>query len=150
MIVFTSDGVLNPSGVRFGSAEIYAVLDEFSDIEDSICVGQRRKTDEDEAVLLFILMKPKKKLSADLVASIKQAIKEKRSPRHVPAGIFEVDGIPYTFNGKKCETNVKQILNKLNVTVGGTVANPESLKLFEKYARLPTHTVTKGPRVVKL
>lgn len=125
-------------------------MDEFSNIEDSLCVGQRRKTDEDEAVLLFVLMKPKKKLSTDLIDSIKQAIKEKRSPRHVPKEIFEIDAIPYTFNGKKCETNVKQILNKLNVTVGGTVANPESLKLYEKYASLPTHTVTKGPRAVKL
>lgn len=145
-----SDGVLNPSGVRFGSAEIYAVLDKFSEVEDSLCVGQRRESDEDEAVLLFILMKPKNHISSDLIGRIKKAIQERYSPRHVPKAVFEVDAIPYTVNGKKCEINVKRILNGMDSSVGGTVANPESLGGYEKYHKLPKHVVVGKTRSPKL
>lgn len=136
-----SDGVLNPSGVRFGSAEIYDVLEGFSEVEDCLCVGQRRESDEDEAVLLFVLMKPKHYISSDLIGRIKKAIQEKYSPRHVPKEVFEVEAIPYTVNGKKCEINVKRILNGMRSVAGGTVANPESLRGYEKYHKLPKHVV---------
>jgi len=78
MIIGRSDGVLNPSGVRFGPAEIYAVTETFTaEIGDALCVGQRRKDDEDEAVLLFIKLKPHlKELESGLVTKIKSAIKE--------------------------------------------------------------------------
>ncbi|KAJ0416309.1 acetoacetyl-CoA synthetase [Aspergillus carlsbadensis] len=123
-----SDGVLNPSGVRFGSSEIYAVVDAFPEIEDSICIGQRREFDEDEAVLLFVVLKPGQSLSSELVRRVKNAIRERYSPRHVPKDIFDVSAIPYTANGKKCEINVKQILNGVGSAVGGSVVNPESLE----------------------
>ncbi|KUJ09192.1 acetyl-CoA synthetase-like protein [Mollisia scopiformis] len=81
-----ADGVLNPSGVRFGSADIYSVVDaNFSDIiADSICVGQRRPQDNDESVMLFLLMKPGKAFTPDLVRRVRAAIRKEHSPRHVP------------------------------------------------------------------
>lgn len=90
-----ADGVLNPSGVRFGSAEIYGVLENaFPQLSDSICVGQRRPQDQDESVMLFLLMKPGEKFTSQLVNDIKTAIRKELSPRHVPKYIFETPEIP--------------------------------------------------------
>ncbi len=91
-----ADGVLNPSGVRFGSAEVYSVLERrFTDrVQDSLCVGQRRPQDDDESVMLFLLMKPGVKFDRGLVNEIKQAISADLSKRHVPKYIFETPEIP--------------------------------------------------------
>ncbi|EFX06638.1 acetoacetyl-synthase [Grosmannia clavigera kw1407] len=132
-----SDGVLNPSGVRFGSAEIYAVTEKMAEIADSICVGQRRDCDADERVLLFVKMQPGKTLTQALEQDLKTAIRQTYSARHVPRFIFEVADIPYTVNGKKCEINVKHIVNCRKAAVSGTVANPAALKLFEQFQQLP-------------
>lgn len=91
---------------------------------DAICVGQRRKTDNDETVLLFLKMKEGHELTGGLVTSVKAAVKERYSVRHVPTYVFEVADIPYTINGKKCEINVKQIVSGMETKVSGTVANP--------------------------
>jgi acetoacetyl-CoA synthetase len=90
-----SDGVLNPSGVRFGSAEIYTVLEPFrEELDDTLCIGQRRPEDKDERVLLFVKMRPGRKFDEDLKARIRAAIRKGLSARHVPAYIFEVKDIP--------------------------------------------------------
>ncbi|KAH9839228.1 uncharacterized protein C8Q71DRAFT_503581 [Rhodofomes roseus] len=137
MILGRSDGVLNPSGVRFGSAEIYSVLEDFSDaVDDSLCVGQRRPQDKDERVLLFLKLRPDHPFDETLVNRIRAAIRTALSPRHVPAHIFEVDEIPYTVNGKKIEIAVKQIVSGSTLKPSGTVANPESLKLYYKFRDL--------------
>lgn len=128
--------MLNPSGVRFGSAEIYDVTEKYSDIDDAICVGQRRKHDTDERVLLFLKMKPGRSLTQRLIDQLKADIKTTHSRRHVPSGIFEVSDIPYTVNGKKCEINVKQIVSGMATAVSGTVANPQSLDLYKRYLEL--------------
>ena len=99
-----SDGVLKPSGVRFGSAEIYNVLTRFfaADVEDALCVGRRRETDTDETVCLFVVPAEGKKFDDDLRARIKSVIKSELSPRHVPGVVEECGGgIPKTGNGKK-------------------------------------------------
>lgn len=90
-----ADGVLNPSGVRFGSAEIYSVIEGgFPQVSDSICVGQRRPGDSDEMVMLFLLMKPGEKFHTKLVNDIKAAIRKELSARHVPKYVFETPEIP--------------------------------------------------------
>ena len=99
-----SDGVLKPSGVRFGSAEIYNILSRFfaSEVEDAVCVGRRRETDRDETVCLFVHMSPGSKFDDGLRERIKGAIKKELSPRHVPGIIEECGGgVPKTVNGKK-------------------------------------------------
>ncbi|GAB7352396.1 hypothetical protein MBLNU459_g2826t2 [Dothideomycetes sp. NU459] len=132
-----SDGVLNPSGVRFGSAEIYAITETVHEIADSICVGQKRAYDADERVLLFVKMKQGTTLTPEIELRLKKGIKDKYSSRHVPSYIFEVDDIPYTVNGKKCEINIKNIVSGRNTAVSGTIANPHVLKLYEQYQKLP-------------
>lgn len=144
------DGVLNPSGVRFGSAEIYAVTETMPDIADSICVGQKRHSDSDERVLLFVKMKPGASLTPATVSRIKNAIQDRYSPRHVPKFVFAVQDIPYTVNGKKCEINVKHIVSGRKAAVSGTIANPLSLRLYEKYQHLPTEDGVPSARATKL
>ncbi len=91
-----ADGVLNPSGVRFGSAEVYSIIDSFfgDRIADSICVGQRRPQDDDERVLLFPLMHAGIKFTTGMVSEVKTRIRKELSPRHVPSYVFETPDIP--------------------------------------------------------
>jgi acetoacetyl-CoA synthetase len=98
-----SDGILKPSGVRFGSAEIYNVLlKHFPDqIEDALCIGRRRETDTDETVVLFLKMKDGVQFSQQLVDDIKTVVRKDLSARHVPGVIDECPEIPATVNGKK-------------------------------------------------
>lgn len=97
-----ADGVLNPSGVRFGSAEIYSVLEKsFPTVADGICVGQRRPQDHDETVMLFLMMKPGEQFSKKLVDDVKSAIRRELSPRHVPKYVFETPDIPV--RGHECQ-----------------------------------------------
>lgn len=98
-----SDGILKPSGVRFGSAEIYNILlKNFpNDVADALCIGRRRETDDDETVVLFLKMEDKKRFSKKLADDIKAVIKKELSPRHVPGIIDECPEIPITSNGKK-------------------------------------------------
>lgn len=91
-----SDGILNPSGVRFGSAEIYSVIESHfsNEVEESLCVGQRRPLDKDERVFLFLKLKAGVKLSQELVTRIRGAIRKALSARHVPKFIFSTAEIP--------------------------------------------------------
>ncbi|KAI1018019.1 hypothetical protein LB504_003802 [Fusarium proliferatum] len=145
-----SDGVLNPSGVRFGSAEIYAVMETFTEVLDSICVGQKREADYNERVLLFIKMRPGIPLTQHLETKIRAAIRDRHSPRHIPAYILEVNDIPYTANGKKCEINVKHVINGNRFAVAGSVANPTALKAYEKFRNLPAEGSRKGNAASKI
>ncbi|KAF5351992.1 hypothetical protein D9756_007624 [Leucocoprinus leucothites] len=134
LILGRSDGVLNPSGVRFGSGEIYTVLEKFSSVfDDTLCVGQRRAQDQDERVLLFVKMRDGQRFTPKLEEQVRNTIRTALSARHVPAYIFEIGEIPYTVNGKKIEIAVKQIVSGSNLQPSGTVANPESLKLYYKF-----------------
>lgn len=91
-----ADGVLNPSGVRFGSSDIYNVIEAHfaGEVSDTICVGQRRPNDDDESVMLFVLMKEGHNFTPDLIRRIKQAIRKEHGPRHVPKYVFETPEIP--------------------------------------------------------
>lgn len=95
-----ADGVLNPSGVRFGSSEVYSILENkfANEISDSICVGQRRPRDSDETVMLFLLMRPGVQFTKKLVDDVKEAIKSGLSARHVPKYVFETPEIPVSIS----------------------------------------------------
>ncbi|KAN0138377.1 acetoacetate-CoA ligase [Lactarius tabidus] len=134
-----SDGVMKPSGARFGPGEIYVVLErpKFSArIEDSICVGQRRPQDGAQRVLLFIKMRAGHKLDPPFEEAICAAIESSLSERHVPAYIFEVEEIPYTMNGKKIEIAVTRIVSGNQFVPSATVANPGSLESYYKYQHI--------------
>ncbi|KNG51807.1 acetoacetate-CoA ligase [Stemphylium lycopersici] len=132
-----ADGVLNPSGVRFGSADIYSVIEaHFPEVADSICVGQRRPQDADESVMLFLKMNKGFEYREGLVERIKSKIAEERSRRHVPRYVFQTWDIPTTVNLKKVELPVKQIVSGKKIKPSGTLANPESLKYYEQFAHV--------------
>lgn len=124
-----SDATLNPQGVRIGTAELYRVIENITEIEDSVVVGH--KIDGDEEVVLFVKMAKNQQLSDALIQEIKIAIRTNCSQRHVPALIKQVPDIPYTINGKKVEVAVKKILLGKNVLNKDALANPESLEYFE-------------------
>lgn len=104
----------------------------FSDVEDSVCTGQRRPEDRDETVVLFLKLKVGKPRTAVLKEQIKAKIGESLSKRHIPKYVFYVDDIPYSNVGKKLEILVKNIISgrKAESTV---VSNPESLGIYRKY-----------------
>jgi acetoacetyl-CoA synthetase len=131
-----SDGVLKPAGVRFGSSEIYNVLlKNFSDeVEDSLCIGQRREQDMDETVVLFVKMSKEKTFDEGLRERIQGVIRKELSARHVPKVVDECPEIPITMNGKKVENSVKQILSGLNIKTSASVANVECLDWYRKWA----------------
>ncbi|KAI0598082.1 acetoacetyl-coenzyme A synthetase [Biscogniauxia sp. FL1348] len=133
-----ADGVLNPSGVRFGSAEVYSVLErDFGDrIADSVCVGQRRPADTDETVMLFLLMRPGCRFDRELVREVKEAIGRSLTKRHVPKYVFETPEIPTTVNLKKVELPVKQIVSGQIVKPSGTLLNPKSLDYYYRFAKV--------------
>ncbi|CAG8657940.1 2705_t:CDS:2, partial [Acaulospora morrowiae] len=114
-----SDATLNPSGIRFGSSEIYNVVDSFEEIKDSLAVGQ--KIGDDERVVLFLKMVDDCECGEELILRIKKQIREQLSPRHVPAFILPIADIPYTINGKKIETIVKRIISGETVTPSETI-----------------------------
>uniref|UniRef100_A0A8C0KEW0 Acetoacetyl-CoA synthetase n=1 Tax=Canis lupus dingo TaxID=286419 RepID=A0A8C0KEW0_CANLU len=130
-----SDGTLNPNGVRFGSSEIYNIVEAFEEVMDSLCVPQYNK-DGEERVLLFLKMASGHTFGPDLVKSIRNAIRNGLSARHVPSLILETKGIPYTLNGKKVEVAVKQIIAGKAVEHRGAFSNPETLDLYQNIPEL--------------
>ena len=123
-----SDATLNPGGVRIGTAEIYRIVDGFSEVSDSLVIGQDWKGDE--RIILFIKIVENRQISNELILSIKNAIRKNCSPRHVPAKILSIPDIPYTINGKKVELSVKNIIAGKDVSNQEALANPESLKYY--------------------
>jgi len=125
-----SDFTLKPSGVRVGPAEIYTVVERFEEVADSMVVGQDWKGDQ--RIILFIKLAPGFQLTEDLKNKIKRALREEASPRHVPALIIEAPDIPYTFNMKKVESAISNIIHGRPVTNRDALINPESLDFYEK------------------
>ncbi|KFG82718.1 acetoacetyl-CoA synthase [Metarhizium anisopliae] len=134
-----SDGVLNPSGVRFGSAEIYnLIIKKFPEtVEDSLCIGRRRDGDMDETVILFLKMRQGNMFSEEVVTAVREAIREQLSPRHVPAIVDECPDIPVTANGKKVEVLVKKIMSGLETGLAGGsgAVNEDCLVWYQEWAK---------------
>ncbi|OCU01999.1 acetoacetyl-CoA synthetase [Xenopus laevis] len=130
-----SDGTLNPNGVRFGSSEIYNIVEAFVEVSDSLCVPQYNK-DGEERVILFLKMADSFEFSKDLLKRIKDAIRVALSARHVPALILETQDIPYTISGKKVEVAVKQVIAGKEVLHQGAFSNPQSLDLYRNIPEL--------------
>ncbi|KAJ2616014.1 hypothetical protein H4S08_000975 [Coemansia sp. RSA 1365] len=142
-----SDGTLNPAGVRFGSAELYNIVDTYPEVTDSLVVAQRQGADE--RVVMILQMADGHQFSTDIVGRIRTHIRTRLSPRHVPALVLSATtGIPYTLNGKKVEIAVKALISelyrvaqeegvdvalrtvKIDEKTTSTLANPKSLLQF--------------------
>ncbi|MCB1307001.1 MAG: acetoacetate--CoA ligase [Leptospiraceae bacterium] len=129
MVIYgRSDATLNPGGVRIGTADIYRVVEDFSEVVDSVVVGQQWQSDV--RVVLFVQLEPDVKLNEDLRQQIRARIKSEVSPRHVPAVILAVPAIPYTRNMKKVEIAVRKMIHNEPITNREALANPESLDAF--------------------
>lgn len=125
-----SDAVLKPSGVRIGTAEIYAQMENLDEVTDSLAIGQSYQ--DDQRVILFVKLATGHTLTDELVRKIKTTLRENASPRHVPAVILEAPDIPYTLNMKKVESAVTNILNGRAVTNKDALINPQSLEFYEE------------------
>ncbi len=125
-----SDATLKPSGVRIGTAEIYNVVEKLPEVADSLAVGQNWKGDQ--RIILFVKLNPGYRLTSELKEKIRKALRKEASPRHIPALILEAPDIPYTFNMKKVEIAVSNIINGRPVTNRDAIVNPETLDYFEK------------------
>ena len=127
-----SDFTLKPSGVRIGPSEIYNVIEEIDEINDSIVVGQSWKGDQQ--ILLFVKLNETIELTDDLKQKIRDELRLRAGPRHVPALILEVPDIPYTFSMKKVESAVWNIMNNRPVTNISALRNPKSLEVYRQIA----------------
>jgi acetoacetyl-CoA synthetase len=135
MIIYgRSDAVLNPGGVRIGTAEIYRQVETFDAVLDSIVVGQRWQ--DDERVVLFVKLRDGLALDEALTAKIKQVIRADTTPRHVPAKIVQVTDIPRTKSGKIVELAVRNIVDGQPVKNVEALANPEALEQFRNRPEL--------------
>jgi acetoacetyl-CoA synthetase len=83
-------------------------------------------------VILFVQLRPGVSLNKELEDKIKKALRDKASPRHVPAFILQVPEIPYTLNMKKVESSVTNIVNGRPVTNRDALKNPDCLDYYEK------------------
>ena len=128
MIYGRSDATLNPGGVRIGTGEIYRQVEVLEEVSDSLVVGQR--TEGDEEIVLFVVLKEGVTLSDELVKKIKKKIREGTTPRHVPKRVLQIQEVPYTISGKKVELAVAKILRGEEVKNRDALANPKSLDQF--------------------
>lgn len=129
-----SDAVLKISGVRIGTAEIYNVLAKIPEVADGLAVGQIWHGDQ--RLILFVKLLPDEHLTDTLREKIRRSLRDEASPKHVPALVVEVPDIPYTFNMKKVETAVANIINGKPVTNLDALSNPDCLDFYK--ALVPT------------
>jgi acetoacetyl-CoA synthetase len=123
-----SDTVLNPGGVRIGTAEIYRQVEQIPEVSESLVVGQDWQ--DDVRVILFVKLREGLTLTPDLISVIKQKIRLNASPRHVPGKVIQVADIPRTKNGKLMELAVREVIHGRPVKNISALANPEALKLY--------------------
>ena len=131
-----SDAVLNPGGVRIGTAEIYRQVERIDEIVDAVCVGQERGGDT--RIVLFVVLRPGAALTSALAGAIRSTIRTHASPRHVPRRIIAVPDIPRTMNGKIAELAVREVIHGRPVRNTTALANPEALNAFADLAKLST------------
>ncbi|SMX50728.1 acetoacetate--CoA ligase [Maliponia aquimaris] len=123
-----SDATLNPGGVRIGTAEIYAEVENFPQVKEAVVVGQ--DVTDDVRVVLFVTLSPGAELTEALIKEIKAAIRQGCSPRHVPALVIAVADIPRTKNGKISELAVRDVVHGRAVKNTDSLENPEALDRF--------------------
>jgi len=131
-----SDAVLNPGGVRIGTAEIYRQVEKLDEVVESIAIGQNWA--DDVRVVLFVVLRPGIALDEDLEARIRKVIRDNTTPRHVPAKIVAVPEIPRTISGKIVEIAVRSVVHGQPVRNTDALANPQALEHFRNRPELAT------------
>jgi acetoacetyl-CoA synthetase len=134
VITGRSDATLNRGGVRLGTSELYAVVEEIPEVADSLVVHLEDPEGGAGELILFVVAD----LDAELRARIARRLREQLSPRHVPDTIAAVPAIPRTLTGKKLEAPVKRILRgepAERVASRGALTDPRAIDAFVAYAR---------------
>ena len=130
-----SDSTLNRSGVRMGSADIYAAVETVPEVAEALVLGVEQP-DGGYWLPLFVRLSPGATLSEALVERIRAAVREHASPRHVPDEVVAVPAIPHTSTGKKLEVPLKRIAQgvaperALNL---GAVDDPDAVRWFVQH-----------------
>jgi acetoacetyl-CoA synthetase len=123
-----SDAVLNPGGVRIGTAEIYRQVEKLAEVVESLAIGQ--DWGDDQRIVLFVRLRDGMRLDDALAGRIRQTIRDHTTPRHVPAKILQVQDIPRTLSGKIVELAVRNVVHGRPVKNTDALANPEALDEF--------------------
>jgi len=123
-----ADSVLNPGGVRIGTAEIYRQVERVDEVLDSVVIGQ--DFEDDVRVVLFVVLRDGVELDQTLQDTIRKTIRTNTSPRHVPAVIVAVDDVPRTRSGKIAELAVRDVVHGRAVKNTDALANAEALAHF--------------------
>lgn len=123
-----SDAVLNPGGVRIGTAEVYSAVEDIQEIAEAMAISQ--EWCGDVRVVLFVILQTGCALTSQLCARIKQCVRLRASPRHVPAKIIAVPDLPRTHSGKLSELAVREIVHRRPVKNTESIANPDALQAF--------------------
>ncbi|MGV8918107.1 MAG: acetoacetate--CoA ligase [Pseudomonas sp.] len=123
-----SDSVLNPGGVRIGTAEIYRQVEKVAEVRDCVVIGQQWK--DDVRVVLFVQLHDDLHLNKELELKIREMIRDNTTPRHVPAKIVPVTDIPRTLSGKVVELAVRNVVHGQPVKNTDALANPEALTQY--------------------
>ncbi|OEE69432.1 acetoacetate--CoA ligase [Enterovibrio norvegicus FF-33] len=129
-----SDAILNPGGVRIGTAEIYRHVNQIDEILDSVVIGQDWQNDV--RVVLFVKLKPGVTLDEGLERKIRTTIRSSCTPRHVPAKIIAITDIPRTKSGKLAELAVRDVVHGRAVAQLSALDNPESLDQYKNRPEL--------------
>ncbi len=129
-----SDAVLNPGGVRIGTAEIYRQVEQLDEIAESLVIGQQ--WEHDERIVLFVRLKDGVALTPELEDRLRRRIRQSTSPRHVPARILAVPEIPRTKSGKIVELAVRDVVHGREIKNREALANPEALEYFRNREEL--------------
>jgi acetoacetyl-CoA synthetase len=123
-----SDAVLNPGGVRIGTAEIYRQVEKIEEVLEALAIGQ--EWDGDVRVVLFVRLRAGVTLDEALEQRIRTEIRTHTTPRHVPARVVAVADIPRTVSGKIVELAVRNVVHGRPVKNVEALANPQALDLF--------------------
>jgi len=123
-----SDAVLNPGGVRIGTAEIYRPVEALDEIVEGLVIGQQ--WEGDVRVVLFVKLREGTALDDALEKKIRDAVRAFATPRHVPARIVAVPDIPRTRSGKITELAVRDLVHGRPPKNVEALANPEALEYF--------------------
>ena len=129
-----SDAVLNPGGVRIGTAEIYRQVEKVPEVLESVAVGQ--EWSGDVRVVLFVRLRDGAEFNEALRTRIIQTIRTHATPRHVPAKVISIPDLPRTRNGKLVELPVRDVIHGRTVRNVDALANPEALDLFRNIPAL--------------
>ncbi|UTW11669.1 acetoacetate--CoA ligase [Marinobacterium rhizophilum] len=129
-----SDAVLNPGGIRIGTAEIYRQVEKVDAVQEAVAIGQSWQ--DDVRVILFVVLKPGFSLDAALEQEIRHTIRSNTTPRHVPSRIIQVADIPRTRTGKLVELAIRSTVEGRPVKNLDALANPEALELYRDLPQL--------------